>query len=166
VPRELYLRRPGILELLPVLCAALLGGFWMVFASQSLPVELYAKQDTLYAILLWALFLLCLLPALRRRGKGLLPALALGAGGLTLPKFGTLMVYIVNNGVYADAFRVASRAYQNQAFRRPDLFVLHTAGDSSTLLAAAVIAAACLALAFVGLRKKQAPADPAPESHT
>jgi len=166
VPRELYLRKPSVLELLPALLALLLGGFWMVFSSQSLPRELYAKQDAMYSILLWAVFLLCVILALRRRGRGLLPALVLGIGGLTLPEFGTLMVYITNNGVYADAFKVASKVYQHRAQEHPDLFVLHTAGDSSTLLATAVVVILCVALAFVGLRKKKAPADPAPESDT
>ena len=157
VPRELYLRKPSVLELIPALLALLLGGFWMVFSSQSLPRDLYAKQDAMYSILLWAVFLLCVILALRRRGRGLLPTLTLGIGGLTLPDFGTLMVHITNNGVYANAFRVASKVYQHQAQKHPDLFILYTAGDSSTLLATAVIATLCLALAFIGLRPKTKP---------
>lgn len=153
-PRELYLRRPGVKELLPTLCAMVLGGFWMVFGSTTLPRELYVKQDTVYQILLWGAFLVCFLLALRRKGKGLLSALALAAGGLILPDFGQVMVYIP----YTKEFRVATKVYLHRAAQAPGAYQLHTAGDSSTLLATAVIAALCAALAFVGLRVKKAPA--------
>lgn len=157
-PRELYLRRPRVKELLPALFAVLLGGFWMVFGSTTLPLELYAKQDTVYKILLWAVFLACLILALRSRGRGLLPALMLGIGGLILPDFCTLMVYITDNGIYERSLKVASKVYQHRATTQPEIYRLYTAGDSSTLLAAAVIAVLCAALAFVGLRVKKAPA--------
>lgn len=157
-PRELYLRRPRVKELLPALFAVLLGGFWMVFGSTTLPLELYAKQDTVYKILLWAVFLACLILPLRSRGRGLLPALMLGIGGLILPDFCTLMVYITDNGIYERSFKVASKVYQHRATTQPEIYRLYTAGDSSTLLAAAVIAVLCAALAFVGLRVKKAPA--------
>lgn len=158
-PRELYLRRPKALELLPALCAMLLGAFWMAFGSTALPRELYVKQDTVYQILLWGAFLVCLIPALRRKGKGLLSALALAAGGLILPDFGQVMVYIP----YTKEFRVATKVYLHRAAQTPGAYQLHTAGDASTLLATAVIVTLCAALAFVGLRVKNAPPKTGPE---
>lgn len=165
VPQKLYLRRPKFPELLPALLAVLLGGFWMVFTSTALPLALYTKQGAIYNALLWIAFLLCLALALRNRGRGLLPALTLGLGGLSLPDFGTLMVYIVDNGVYHNRFTIASKVYQHYAAERPDQYRLYTAGDSSTLLATAVVVILCVALAFVGLRakSKSSPADPKPD---